>query len=306
MNLKDKLIELDFVIQNEYLDMYCSLIEENRNTPQQKYRTNKHHIIPRSYFKEKNLPIDNGKDNIVNLTYADHFLAHYYLSKCCTGRLKYYNELAVEYIRSKYNIDYCSYVELEEYQKIRERLAEEAGRKSRGRPNPHTPEWNKKISDAQKGKPTNRVPPNKGITGVYHHSQEAKDKIGKASRNRPPVSEETREKNRRAALGNKNKVGWKASDYTKYLQSVNNGCNRKVRCIETGEVFYNLSECCRQAFFNRKYLIRIIKEKRPNNRRFLNRWTEQELEKARKYHGCSFEYVEEEKDEIKPQGRQTS
>lgn len=129
--------------------------------------------------------------------------------------------------------------------------------------------------------------------GVLHHTLETKKKIGEATKSRPPASKETREKLRVAALGNKNKVGYKASDDTKYLQSINNGCNKKVRCIETGEVFYNLSECCRQAFFNRKYLIQIIKEKRPNNRRFLAKWTEQELEKAKKYQGCTFEYVED-------------
>ena len=78
-----------------------------------------------------------------------------------------------------------------------------------------------------------------------------------------------------------------------YTSKYGHKSNKKIKCIETGEVFYNLSECCRQAFFNRKYLIQIIKEKRPNNRRFLAKWTEQELEKAKKYQGCTFEYVED-------------
>lgn len=291
MELKDELISLNIAIQNEYLDMYCTLIENNRNTPKQRYKTNKHHIIPRNYFKENNRQVDNSQENIVNLTYADHFLAHYYLSMCCVGRYKFYNELAVEYLQSKYNIDYNNYIELEEYQKFREQLAKEKGDRLRGKPNPHTDEWNNKISKALTGKPKSHVPWNKGMLGVMHHTPETKKKIGEATKNRPPASEETREKCRVAALGNKNKAGYKASDYTKYLQSVNNGRNKKVRCIETGEVFYNLSECCKQAFFNKRYLIQIIKEKRPNNRRFLSKWTEQELEKAKKYQGYTFEYV---------------
>ena len=297
MDLKDKLISLNMVIQNEYLDMYCILIENNRCTTKQKYRTNKHHIIPRSYFKENNIPVDNSLENIVNLNYADHFLAHYYLSMCCVGRYKFYNELVVEYLQSKYNIDYSNYIELEEYQKFREQLAKENGDRRRGKPNPHTDEWNSKISKALTGKPKSCAPWNKGMFGVLHHTLETKKKIGEATKNRPPASKETREKCRGAALGNKNKVGYKASDYTKHLQSINNGRNKKVRCIETGEVFYNLSECCSQAFFNMKYLLQIIKEKRPNNRRFLSKWTEQELEKAKKYQGYTFEYIEDDNED---------
>lgn len=301
MELKDKLISLNIVIQNEYLDMYCTLVENNRNTPKQKYRTNRHHIIPRSYFKENNMQVDNSQENIVNLTYADHFLAHYYLSMCCIGRYKFYNELAVEYLQSKYNIDYNNYIELEEYQKFRERLAKERGDKLRGKPNPHTDEWNDKISKALMGKPTNRTPWNKGMRGVIHHTPETKKKISEAGMGRE-VSKETREKLRIINLGNKNSVGKKVSDHTRYLQSVNNGSNKRVRCIETGEVFYNLSECCRQAFFNKRYLIQIIREKRPNNRRFLSKWTEQELEKAKKYQGCTFEYVEDENNDGEHKG----
>ncbi len=50
-------------------------------------------------------------------------------------------------------------------------------------------------------------------------------------------TQEHREKCRQNALGNKNKLGWKAPEKTKKLQSINNGKNRRVICIETNEIF---------------------------------------------------------------------
>lgn len=35
-----------------------------------------HHILPRSWFKMNDLPVDNSDDNLVKLTYEDHLLVH--------------------------------------------------------------------------------------------------------------------------------------------------------------------------------------------------------------------------------------
>jgi len=84
MTLKEKLLILGIVEDNEYLDKYCEIIENNRETKKEKFKTQSHHIIPRSYYKHCSLPIDNSKENIVNLTHSDHLLAHYYLNKCAS------------------------------------------------------------------------------------------------------------------------------------------------------------------------------------------------------------------------------
>lgn len=81
-NLKQKLLELGIVKDNEWLDKYVELIESNRETKAEKFKTQKHHIIPRSYYVHNKLDINNSEDNIVNLTYSSHILAHYYLWKC--------------------------------------------------------------------------------------------------------------------------------------------------------------------------------------------------------------------------------
>ncbi len=60
-----------------------------------------------------------------------------------------------------------------------------------------SPEHLKNIGNSNKG----RLPWNKGKTGYHIHSQETKKKITEILKNRPPVSNETREKLRIANLG---------------------------------------------------------------------------------------------------------
>lgn len=80
--LKQKLLNIGLVRDNVYLDKYVELIINNSNTPHIKYKTQKHHIIPRHYYEHNGLPVDNTKHNTVELLYSDHILAHYYLYKC--------------------------------------------------------------------------------------------------------------------------------------------------------------------------------------------------------------------------------
>ena len=80
--IKLKLLSSNLVVDNEYLDKYVKLIEDNLTTKRKKFVTQRHHIIPRYYYKLNNLPVDNSKDNLVNLPYKYHFLTHLYLSKC--------------------------------------------------------------------------------------------------------------------------------------------------------------------------------------------------------------------------------
>ena len=45
---------------------------------------NIHHIIPRSYFKKKKLPVFERPENLVKLKLPEHFMVHYYAWKCST------------------------------------------------------------------------------------------------------------------------------------------------------------------------------------------------------------------------------
>jgi hypothetical protein len=79
---KDDLLKIGFR-NNNFLDKYLSLFLEP--IPD---NSDKHHIIPKSYYKIMKLEINNSKENLRNISYKNHYLAHYYLTKCTTGTLQ--------------------------------------------------------------------------------------------------------------------------------------------------------------------------------------------------------------------------
>ena len=94
--LKNKLLETGIFIDNEYLDLYCELINNNRNTVKEKHRTQCHHIIPRCYFNIIGIDIDNSENNLVNLLLKDHVLAHCYLVLSSKeNQFKYFNRVTL-------------------------------------------------------------------------------------------------------------------------------------------------------------------------------------------------------------------
>lgn len=77
--LKEKLLNTDFFVDNAFFQSYIELIEKNILNCAQKGKTHKHHIFPKCLSKRLNMIVDNSSDNLVNLFYKDHILAHYYL-----------------------------------------------------------------------------------------------------------------------------------------------------------------------------------------------------------------------------------
>ena len=77
--LKEKLLNTALFLDNEALQSYINLITENKFNQLQKGKTQKHHIFPKCLSKRLGCPIDDSLNNLVNLTYKDHILAHYYL-----------------------------------------------------------------------------------------------------------------------------------------------------------------------------------------------------------------------------------
>lgn len=149
MKLKEKLLSLGIFEDNEYLDFYCILIENNKNTKKEKFKTQKHHIIPKCYYRLNNFNINNSKDNLVNLLYKDHIIAHHYLCLCIKSAdklLKYRLDNSFLHLikadsTNKLKINNFDLAALDNYQKIYE-------------------EWKILNSEIQKGKPAW----NKGLT----------------------------------------------------------------------------------------------------------------------------------------------
>ena len=200
-------------IENEYFIKYFELIENNLYTKYEKYKTNKHHILPRCYFKLANLPIDDSKSNLVYLSHVNHLLAHYYLYKCSIGIFKYYNSIAARYVETKYQLPVEYFLEnKDEYQQLLEDARKFASERQTGRKNPHTPEWNKKIGEANKGKKISAeqkqlyssLYKGKKLTGTALYNVQHEDRTNLIEAHK---TLEFREKCRQKALGNKNKLG---------------------------------------------------------------------------------------------------
>lgn len=171
--MKEKLLGLGVFIDNEYLDLYCSLIEDNRQTKKEKFKTQQHHVIPCACYDSREEANKDPSNLKVNLLFKDHILAHCYLCLCAKdSQLKYKMIAAIEFILGKSknitNQDIVAAMKdwllnnevfqnaYEEYAKIRFdrlRTPEVLERRSEALVG-HTvsPETKRKISEANKGR----------------------------------------------------------------------------------------------------------------------------------------------------------
>ena len=161
MTLTEKLLNTNLFDDNGYFKSYIALVEANKNTKKQKFKTQAHHIIPAVACDMYNIN-KNTNDNLVNLLYKDHVLAHYYLALCSKNILfKFKMICAINFILGKakqvklnsdelrsFTLNLDKYQELyEEYKKY---FAEQISKKNLG----HTTseECKRKISENNKGR----------------------------------------------------------------------------------------------------------------------------------------------------------
>lgn len=180
--LKHTMIDTGFFIDCEVLDKYCELITSNAHTKKEKFKTQRHHILPKTYFSEVNKEIDNTSENIVNLYFANHVLAHYYLTLCVKeSRLKYKLLCAFRYIYGKNRAQIDNIEDLNvnmNLQKIYEETKHNMSLYRTGRENkPMTEQGKRNISEAHKG----IAPVNKGVP----MSKEQKELLSKIWSGKP-------------------------------------------------------------------------------------------------------------------------
>lgn len=97
MLIREKLLSTGYIEDTDALTKYIEIVSKEET---QALLTEKHHIVPVSYFKLTNQEIDNSAENIVKLSIYNHLLAHYYLYNCAkTGALK--SRLALAFVRMK-------------------------------------------------------------------------------------------------------------------------------------------------------------------------------------------------------------
>lgn len=174
--LKTQLMDTGVFEDNLYLDKYIELIMSNKNRLKEKFKTQQHHIIPKCYYKIKELMVDERDDNKVYLLHKDHVLAHYFICLCSSEKtFRYYNILAVIKLLNfrdfKIDDDYEQQLQfltlLDKYQDIMEEKTRIDSERFKGvkrdpelvaqiseklKQIPHTDEWNLKVSEALKGK----------------------------------------------------------------------------------------------------------------------------------------------------------
>lgn len=112
----EKLLDECF-IKNEYFYEMLNIFKEKQKEPLEK-----HHIIPRSWFKKNGFTVVD-KDNLVSLSALNHFKVHELILKCCKPIIKNEMNNAFLYMSSLNN------VQEEEYQKSKEAFIEKYGKK---------------------------------------------------------------------------------------------------------------------------------------------------------------------------------
>lgn len=203
MNIKEDLINTNIVVDNIYLDKYVKLITDNLKRKPEKFKTQKHHIIPRCFYKYNKITINNNPDNIVNLLYKDHILAHYYLYLIANGpKYKYAFSTAFLYLFSarKSNIPNTNRCKLDEddikfevdnlqsiYEENSRLKSQQQKGKNKGiKKGPMSVETRNKISLAHKGKESS----NKGKKFPNSYTNERKLKQKQNASNRVAINKD--------------------------------------------------------------------------------------------------------------------
>ena len=97
--LEAKLLETGDFEAGEALTKYCELVKANQNRKEFSGQTQKHHILPRAWYKLYNKKLDNSEANLVQLLISDHAKAHLFLFQAAINpEIKSQNAAAVRYM----------------------------------------------------------------------------------------------------------------------------------------------------------------------------------------------------------------
>jgi hypothetical protein len=162
------------MLTNKYSKLYYKITSNAKQRITKGY-TELHHIIPQS------MGGSNDKENLVELTAREHFICHWLLIKMTDGedRSKMLYALKGMKAENKYQQRYQTKITARVYETYRIEHS---------------------INHSKVMKAKNLVPWNKGGVEI---TDEHRENLRKAALNRPPKSEETKEKWRQARLGYK-------------------------------------------------------------------------------------------------------
>ena len=182
--LKQKLLDTNYFLDNAYLNFYISLICKNLDNVHVKFETQRHHILQVAYYKFLGYDYYNNaehkalidQNNIVELKYCDHVLAHMYLAKCTISPLKEANLYAFFRMYKKIcaeeftNISFTE-SQLAELQACYTQYLNFNSSRTKGTANPN---YGKLWSEKQRKEASQR------ILTLYEKNPEVKDQISQA------------------------------------------------------------------------------------------------------------------------------
>lgn len=189
-----------FDTTNSLWQKVLKILDDNKDLPKIVVKNrNLHHIIPRSFFKKDSLPVDNSNENLISLSYSEHFLIHYYYWKCANKGYRSSMARAVRYM-SKTLIGSISEETAELLADDYARLQEDAYIIS--------DETRKKLSEFRKT-----------YTG-WHHSDKTKAKLREARKNFHP---------------SKDQIKKTAESYKKYWKSLSKEEKERINKKKGGD-----------------------------------------------------------------------
>ena len=180
-------------------------------------RTERHHIIPESFFTNRTRKgppgwLDGNPDDPDNLTYItcrEHFICHWLLVKICNGEAKAKMIYALRMMRAG---EYHTKITARVYSKIKEEYSKIASDAVSGENNPM---WNKTHTDQAKNKIRQA-----NLGNQINEEQRKKISDSKLGRKRAPFSDEWRAKLSASGSGkNNSRYGVEVSEETRKKQS---------------------------------------------------------------------------------------
>lgn len=90
---------LVFDTEHEYWQKILEIFKKNECFPKKKARGRAlHHKFPKCFSRMLGEETDNSEDNLISLTFGDHFMIHYYYYKIAKGKYKPRMALAFSYM----------------------------------------------------------------------------------------------------------------------------------------------------------------------------------------------------------------
>lgn len=193
-------------IENKYTNWYFNIITSRQNSQlDSSVYYEKHHIIPRS------LGGSNIKDNLVYLTFREHFIIHWLLTKMCENRK--------DQIKMKHAFGFMVYGKRKEYHNITS--IQYSAAKNQKREALNSEEHKHRLSKLKKGIP---------------RSEETKQKIREKRALQKPMSEETKKK-----IGNAHRGIPKSDNFKQTMSILHKGktvslqTKEKLRMVNLGK-----------------------------------------------------------------------